>query len=714
MLSRFIILLPALLCSLAAYGSSGLKDVELKDLYFGEVLYYAYQDEHFEALAKLDTELSQYYELDESELDPLHLNLGQAEFSVGDIELQYRMNQRAEKAIQAVLGNGVDLATRNQAALALARMFYRKNDAVSALYALDLIKDDVEKSRYEEQYSLDLLRGKEPETFETDVAYLRALASIDTGQFSEAVNILRSLKDEKSLEGFVLYNLGIALLHAGEQEQGLAVFDELGRMDTDDNGIRAIKDKTNLKLAYLYLDEGNAKLAQQYFERVRLDGPYSNRALLGAGWSAVAQGRYDRALVPWSILHERSETNDSVQEVLMAVPYAYGKLNAYGNAANLYDHAMNVFTQEISSLDNSIKSIRTGKLLTALLDEKSDSDKNWVVNLRKLPDTPETRYLIELMASNDFQGSYKNYKDLAALRHHLVKWLDDLRVFEELIDLRHAYQEPLLPVVEEKFKKIDARIKLRMEQRDSLAIKLKNMLIAPRPGYLATANERIAINRINAIEAYIKAHPRDVNDEVIQRVKRLRGVLTWSINTEYDQRLTDAYNHLASLDEIIKKLKTRYGSFIRTRQSASQSYEGYTIPIRQLRTRLFAAQRKLKGVMAKQGRTLEAMAINELDRRRKRLEEYTIKARFALAESYDRATKSQLDEEIEKQRKLHESQQQENNKQAVNMDNEALQEPAIGQKADHQPAQQDPAAVEGEATAESVSASADNSLSVGR
>ena len=123
----------------------------------------------------------------------------------------------------------------------------------------------------------------------------------------------------------------------------------------------------------------------------------------------------------------------------------------------------------------------------------------------------------------------------------------------------------------------------------------------------------------------------------------------WRVHSEYDQRLTDAYNNLVSLDEIITELKIRYHSFIRTRQAATQSYEGYTIPIRQLRTRLFAAQRKLKGVMAKQGRLIETMAISELDRRRKRLEEYQIKARFALAESYDRATKAQLDEEIEKQ-----------------------------------------------------------------
>jgi len=651
MLLRFLTLLPALLCSFSLFAASGLKDVELRDLYFGEVLYYAYQDLHFDSLATLDAELSQYYQLDESELDPLHKHLTQAEFSVGDIELQYRMNQRAGRAIQAVLGEGVDLATRNQAALALARVFYKKNDPQNTLYALQLIRAEPGKSRYEEKYSLDVLRGKEPESFKTDVAYLRALANIQTGRFTEAARNLQTLRNEKSLKGFVLYNLGIALIQSGSEQQGMAVLDELGKMELSDEGLLALKDKTNLKLAYRYLDKGNAKLAQKYFERVRLDGPYSNRALLGAGWVSVSQGRYDRALVPWSMLHERVETNHSVQEVLMAVPYAYGKLKAHGKAANLYDHAMDVFAEEIKSLDDSIKSIRKGKFLAALLNEQSDKDTNWVVNLRELPDTPETRYILELMASDDFQESYKNYKDLAELRHHIDKWLADLRVFEEMIDIRRAYQEPLLPVVEAKFKKLDTRIKLRLEQRNNLATKLKNMLISPRPEYLATSTERQALDTIIALDQIKAAHPELINKEVAYRTNRLRGAILWQVRSEYDQRLTDAYNNLISLDEIIKELKIRYNSFIRTRQAATQSYEGYIIPIRQLRTRLFAAQRKLKGGMAKQGRLLETMAINELDRRRKRLEEYQIKARFALAESYDRATKAQFDADIEKQLK---------------------------------------------------------------
>jgi hypothetical protein len=43
--------------------------------------------------------------------------------------------------------------------------------------------------------------------------------------------------------------------------------------------------------------------------------------------------------------------------------------------------------------------------------------------------------------------------------------------------------------------------------------------------------------------------------------------------------------------------------------------------------------------MARQGRVLELVAIDELVARRERLEQYRDQARFALADSYDRATR---------------------------------------------------------------------------
>jgi hypothetical protein len=45
--------------------------------------------------------------------------------------------------------------------------------------------------------------------------------------------------------------------------------------------------------------------------------------------------------------------------------------------------------------------------------------------------------------------------------------------------------------------------------------------------------------------------------------------------------------------------------------------------------------------MARQGRLLESVAVEELVARRGRLEDYRDKARFALADSYDRATAAQ-------------------------------------------------------------------------
>lgn len=654
-------------CSQSAYAASGLKNVELRDLYFGEVLFYAYQDLHFEALVRLDQELLQHYRVDETELDSLFLNLGQAEFSVGDTELQYRMDRRAGKAIKAVLGKGVDLATRNQAALELARMFYRKNDADKTLYALDLIRDKGDLTRSELE-SIKGHEGKEPEKFRIDAAYLRALASISTGQFAGAIEILESLRNEKSLQGYVLYNLGMALIQSQQELEGLKVLDELGQIESRDSDLLALKDKVNLKVAYRLLDSGNAEQARPYFQRIRLDGPYSNHALLGAGWAEAALDRYDRALVPWTILHEREKNNHSVQEALMAVPYAYGKLEAYGKSANMYSLAMDIFIDEISRLDASIKSIRSGSFLKAMLDEQSVNDENWVVNLRELPDSPETRYILDLLASSEFQTAYKNYQDLATLDKHLFKWLDNLKVFEEIIEIRRAYQEPLLPVVEEQFRKIDAKAKLRLEQRNSLAKKIENILIVPRPEYLATAEERIASERISAIEQYIHENPGQVSDDQVRRVKRLRGALLWRLNSEYDQRLTDAYKHLQALDKLTEEFNRQYYSFIRTRQAATQSYEGYELQIRKLRTNILSTQRRLKGVMAKQGRYLESMAIEELDRRRKRLEDYQIKARFALAENYDRVNKADLQKQIEQQNQLKQDRlkQPDSEPQAVN------------------------------------------------
>lgn len=340
----------------------------------------------------------------------------------------------------------------------------------------------------------------------------------------------------------------------------------------------------------------------------------------------------------------REVTDASVQEAMLAVPYAYGKLNVQSKAAVMYGRALEKFDTEVDKLGASIKSIREGHFLRALVREEVKQDANWVVKLRKLPQTPETYYLLELMASHDFQEFLKNYLDLEQLRKKLESWKGDLDAFEDIIEQRRAYYRPLLPAIDQEFRRLDSQMRLRLEQRARIEQRLKAMLVVPRPDYLATSKERIFSEQIALLEQKLAAGGSALPGGIESRIKRLRGVLYWNIYTEYDQRFTDAHKHLLELNNEVDRLKRQYSAFVRTRQAAAQSYEGYDDVIRRQRFLIRQAQVKVEELMARQGHMLETMAVNELTKRRERLADFQIKARFAMADNYDRATRAQTQE----------------------------------------------------------------------
>jgi hypothetical protein len=431
------------------------------------------------------------------------------------------------------------------------------------------------------------------------------------------------------------------MLRDGQPEDAARQLDRAGRVEGRDRTLLAIRDKSNLVLGALLFEASEFDLARRSWDRVRLEGPFSNPALLRAGWAEVSAGSHERALVPWAILADREPTDPAVQEAMLALPYAYGELGVHGRAARLYGRAVESFVQELERIDSSIQSIREGAFLKALTREEIRRDEDWVVHLRRLPDAPETFYLIALLASHDFQTALQNYLDLEDLRKRLVSWEGSLDAFEELVQLRRRYYEQLLPEIDRRFRKLDAQMRLRLEQRKHIEERLQHLLIAPRPTHLATAEERRARSRLDRLEQRLGGVGETGSSTLKARIRRLRGVLTWSQETEYDQRLTDAHRHLSQLNEDVEALAARYRAFVRARQAATHGYVGYEVPIEGLRTRVEAALERLDILLARQGHLLETVAIRELVLRRERLEAYRNQARFAFADSYDRATKAQ-------------------------------------------------------------------------
>ena len=607
----------------ACLASSPAQSDELKDLYFGEALYYAHQGFYFEALDRLDSEVRQHDEVDEPELDTLYYHMNDAEFSLGDFELRYRMHHRAGRAITAVLEGAVDEVVRNDAAYRLARIHFQKGQMADALLALDRID------------------GKVPDSIRDDIEFLRGNIYLAQGRPKDSLEVFEDLQSSASLGGFSAYNLGIAFLQDGQRQASLEQLDRAGQIESDDPAELAIRDKSNLVLGTILLEDSEYERAIPFLNRVRLDGPFSNQALLSAGWASMSAENYARAVVPWRILASREVTDSATQEAMLALPFAYGKLNVHGRAAVYFGQALDAFGVEVGKLEESIDSIREGNFLEALIREEIQQNKDWVIRLRSLPETPETYYLMELLASHDFQTGLQNYLDLADLRRKLVAWQTGFDSFDDMVEIRHDHFEPLLSDVDKEFRELDSRMRLRAEQHKMLVRRRDDMLTTPRPEFLATREEQAILARIEYLESSLTSSDNAFESALQLRLKRLKGTLTWTLATEYHERLAEFDENLRGLDEVMAIAQEQYDQYVRSRQAATHSYVGYEKPINRLRTHVRDSILQIDRLMARQGQLLEIVAIEELTARRSRLENFRDKARFALADSYDRATQAQ-------------------------------------------------------------------------
>src|SRR5205807_1900900 len=118
-----------------------------------------------------------------------------------------------------------------------------------------------------------------------------------------------------------------------------------------------------------------------------------NRALLSTGWAEVSARDYEKALVPWGMLIGRDATDAAVQEAKLALPFAYSRLQLYGRAALLYGRALDSFGKELEKVDASVRSIRAGNFLKALVRVRVEQRDHLQKRLQDLLTAPRPALL---------------------------------------------------------------------------------------------------------------------------------------------------------------------------------------------------------------------------------------------------------------------------------------------------------------------------------
>jgi hypothetical protein len=371
--------------------------------------------------------------------------------------------------------------------------------------------------------------------------------------------------------------------------------------------------------------------------RVRLDGPFTNRALLALGWAETNANRPERALVPWLELQDRKLLDAAVQESLLAVPYAYVKLAANGQASQHYRAAVDAYASETRRIDASIAAIRGGGFLDAILAAVPKSnDVGWFWQLETLPDAPHTRYLYHMLASHEFQEGLKNYRDLRLMQANLARWKESLAAFDTMIVAREQAAQSIEPRRRDVLQATD--LDGYAARQATLASRLADAESARDIVAFATDAERSQWETLARIDATLAALPQDSRrTELAERARLLRGTLAWQLDREFKVRGANARRGLVATQAALDDARTRLDAIARAGDLVPRNTEGFAARIAELAQRVATIGPAVDATALAQERVLADLAVGELLAQKQRLESYTMQAQFALASLYDGA-----------------------------------------------------------------------------
>jgi hypothetical protein len=574
---------------------------------YGEVLFYFYQEDYFHAIVTLLAVQNQ---------QQLGEHTDDAELLLGGLYLSYGHHLEAADIFKRMLADNVTTDIRDRTWFFLAKIWYQRGY--------------LEKS----QEALGFVEGELPENLQREALMLEAQILIDAGDYDRAVALLQNWKGKTEWASYAKFNIGVALVRSGRVAAAQAILNDLGNLNPFNEELTSLRDKANLALGYALLQDGQPMAAKEPLQRVRLEGPFSNKALLGVGWADAEMDDYRRALVPWMELHGRDLLDPAVQESMLAIPYAMAQLDSISQAADHYLNAIEAFYEETNRLDRTIAHIESGELFEQLLSSDPLGGTGWYWQLEQLPDGPEARYLFHLLATHEFQEGLKNYRDLKFLSRNLDGWQGNIEVYGNMLETRKQAYDERLPRVEDALARAD--LDGMVNEKLDFDSTLNNIENSRDWLALATRSEFEMWGEISALES-TPALRADIPEalEVRDKIQLLKGVLQWQLERDFRDRLWRIRRDLNDAGEALVATQRSRRQIDETMRKEPLRFAALSERVYGLGPRIEGMKIRVDDALIEQRAFLQEIAVGELQAQKQRLDIYTVQARFALAAIYD-------------------------------------------------------------------------------
>jgi len=604
----FLLLLPAEFVVADGHRNE-LAPEDIHDLRYGETLFNYFQKKYFSAITNL---------MVADVRDPIKVQGEDPKLLLGGLYLAYGMTDDASHLFQQILKSDNMPATHDRAWYYIAKLRYQKGNLAGTEKALQEIKHNL------------------PEDREAERLNMLAITYLTEHKYKQAIEVLKNFHGDSAWGAYARYNLGVALVKAGQLNAGIDLLNDVGDLNPFkiDHELNALRDKANVALGFSFLRGNRPADAVTDFDRVRLTGPYSNKALLGLGWAFTELKEYRKALNPWLELQQRVALDTSVQESMIAIPFVLEKLDKKRLAMSYYDKAIQAYTHEINRLENVMVAVQRGELIRAMRPANLDDETSLPIHTFGLPDSISAPYLHDMMATNEFQESYKNLQNLMYLQYVLQHWSGQLPSYRLMLTARRDTYYTRLPKVasDERLKQITAM----SQQRDKLATEIKRIEQSNDGLSLVTGDEADQLKTLDKVRRELQklSNQEDLSEEK-EKFRLMQGILYFRTQSEFIPRLWQAKRGLIELDRALAKVKKSKRGLVKIANEAPGFFEGYSAKIGSYSQRIDLLLGRLKYAIQQQESYIQKMAMRSLVNRRRQLENYHVRARFGIARLYD-------------------------------------------------------------------------------
>jgi len=590
------------------------KPAHLQDLAYGEILYDYYRGEEISALTKI------LIAQKENQL-PNHTN--SAELLSGVIYLNLGMLIKAQEIFKRLLTEQ-DLKNELIAKIEfyLAKLHYKQHDYPQAKQRL---------TRVYQSLSVEL---------RDECFIMLSNIALSDKQLLEARDWLNLVSSDSELLVYTRYNLGIIWLKDGQLEQALPFLTKVFLTHQPTDIQRSLQDKAKVALGFYYLKGKQLEKAREQFLAVRLESPYTNKALLGMGWTYVEKGNYNKALSHWLELRKKDIRDIAVQEALLAIPYAYQKLKAMQPALEKYLDATELYQQQLDLIANIELQVIDGQLVENLVNRmiKSKQSERDDDNIRdsKIFGDDYDYYIYELLAQNSFNEHFRSYQKLGRLELLIEHWENQLPMLNEML---HSNQIRF----DEKIPKVDAYLNQGIFENYLLTYETiqqdLNFLNKHEKLYLLADQQQTALHkRILRLEQKIQNIPKNLlDDNQVDKARRARGVLQWQLEEGRAKKIWQLKKSSSQIKSILVEMEELTTNLTYAREQALTRFIGFQDLVDEGSIKLTNLRAGIQIQIDYQANLIKQQILAVLKRRKITLEHFLLQSDLSVARLHEQA-----------------------------------------------------------------------------